>query len=251
MNVLIIEDEPLAGKRLIDLIKQYDDSIKVLGRIGTVKKSVEWFNNNCADLVFMDIQLADGLSFEIFEQTTVDCPVIFTTAFDEYAIKAFKVNSIDYLLKPIDFEELSSAIDKFKISHEKQEIVPTNYSKIEEALHSLTTTYKTRFVIKVGVHIRPVEVDDIQYFYSFDKATFLQTNENKSYALDLSLDQIERLINPQQFFRINRKFLVNIKSIDEVVSFSKSRLKIKFKHSKEQEAIVSRDKASAFKEWLE
>ncbi|NJO88465.1 MAG: response regulator, partial [Chloroflexia bacterium] len=225
--------------------------IEVVERIGSIKKSVEWFrNNNPVDLVFMDIQLADGLSFEIFEQCKLDSPVIFTTAFDEYAIKAFKVNSIDYLLKPIDFQDLSKALNKFTSMHYVHK-TPVNQGKMEELLQLLTKQYKSRFVVKIGLHIRPIEVSEIQYFYSLEKATFLCTNENKSYALDFSLDQIEGLVDPQLFYRINRKFLVNIKAIKEVISYSGSRLKISFKYSDEDDAIVSREKVADFKNWLE
>jgi len=252
MKVVVIEDEHLAAQRIIDLIKKYDASIDILEKFGTVKKSVEWFaKNSAADLVFMDIQLADGLSFEIFEQCEVNAPVIFTTAFDEYAIKAFKLNSIDYLLKPIDFEELSNALDKFKKNFGTEKQTVTNYSKMEEVLHLLTRQYKTRFVVKVGNHIRPVEVADIQYFYSLEKASYLYTSDNKSYSLDYSLDQIEQLVDPKSFFRISRKFLVNISAIKEVVNYSSSRLKIRFKFSGEEDAIVSREKTAAFKSWLE
>ena len=251
MKVIVIEDEHLAAKRLIDLINKFDASIHVLEKLSSVKKSVEWFNKKLdVDLIFMDIQLADGLSFEIFEQCEFTAPIIFTTAFDEYAIRAFKVNSIDYLLKPIDFEELSNALNKFRNQQEKER-KPINHTKMEEVLQLLTKQYKTRFVVKVGTHIKPIEVVEIQYFYSLEKATFLYTNENKSYALDFSLDQIERLIDPEQFFRINRKFLVNIKAIKEIVSYSSSRLKIDFKSSKEEDAIVSREKVASFKKWLE
>lgn len=252
MKVVVIEDEHLAARRIIDLIKKYDTSIDILEKFGTVKKSVEWFTkNSSADLVFMDIQLADGLSFEIFEQCEVNAPVIFTTAFDEYAIKAFKLNSIDYLLKPIDFEELSNALDKFKKNFGTEKQTVTNYSKMEEVLHLLTRQYKTRFVVKVGNHIRPVEIADIQYFYSLEKASYLYTSDNKSYSLDYSLDQIEQLVDPKSFFRTSRKFLVNIGAIKEVVNYSSSRLKIRFKFSAEEEAIVSREKTAAFKTWLE
>ncbi|MDF1547522.1 MAG: LytTR family DNA-binding domain-containing protein [Bacteroidales bacterium] len=252
MKVVVIEDEHLAAKRIIDLIKKYDDSIEVLAKLESVKKSVEWFSKNTSvDLVFMDIQLADGLSFEIFEQSSLQAPVIFTTAFDEYAIRAFKVNSIDYLLKPIDFEELSRALNKYKNNFGSTTNVIPDYSKVEEVLQMLTKQYKSRFVVKVGNHIRPIEVTEIQYFYSLEKSSYLYTNDNKSYALDFSLDQIENLVDPNSFFRISRKFLVNISAIKEVISYSKSRLKLKFKQSTEDNAIVSREKVGAFKDWLE
>jgi two-component system LytT family response regulator len=180
----------------------------------------------------------------------LNSPVIFTTAFDEYAVRAFKVNSIDYLLKPIDFQELSNALDKFESMHGVHKAT-VNLGKMEEILQLLTKQYKSRFVVKVGLHIRPIEVSEIQYFYSLEKATFLCTNENKSYALDFSLDQIEALVDPQLFYRINRKFLVNIKAIKEIISYSGSRLKIDFRYSEEDDAIVSRDKVADFKKWLE
>ena len=253
MKIVVIEDEHLAAKRLIELIHKYKADIEVLAKLDSVKKSVEWFNNQThPDLVFMDIQLGDGLSFEIFEQTQLTCPIIFTTAYDEYAIRAFKVNSIDYLLKPIDFEDLSKAMAKFEqnfsISKEDTGIRPI---QIEEILQQLTRQYKNRFVVKVGLHIRPIEVSEIQYFYSMEKATFLCTSTNKNYSLDYSLDQIERLVDPKHFFRVSRKYFVHISAILEVIAYSNSRLRIQFKYSEIQDAIVSREKVSDFKNWLE
>ncbi len=253
MKIVVIEDEHLAAKRLIDLVQRYKADIEVLTKLDSVKKSVEWFNSQPhPDLVFMDIQLGDGLSFEIFEQTQLTCPVIFTTAYDEYAVRAFKVNSIDYLLKPIDFEDLSKALTKFEQAFPiGKDNLSVNPIRIEEILHQLTKQYKSRFVVKVGLHIRPIEISEIQYFYSMEKATFLCNNANKSYSLDYSLDQIERMVDPKQFFRVSRKYLVHISAIHEVVAYSNSRLRIQFKHSEIQEAIVSREKVGDFKNWLE
>jgi len=253
MNVVVIEDEHLAAKRLVDLIKKFDASIEVLAKLSSVKKSLEWFKKHrLPDLLFMDIELADGLSFEIFDSIELTCPVIFTTAYDEYAIRAFKVNSIDYLLKPIDYDELCVAINKFKNNYKENPQKETSQNiNIEEVIHLLTNKYKNRFVVKVGVHIRPIEVSDIQFFYSLEKATYLCTNENKNYNLEYSLDQIERLVDPKQFFRVSRQYIVNISSIYEVLSYSSSRLKIKFKISNNQDVIVSREKVSKFKKWLE
>jgi DNA-binding LytR/AlgR family response regulator len=216
-----------------------------------VKKSVQWFNVNLKpDLVFMDIQLADGLSFEIFEQAIVDCPIIFTTAFNEYALKAFKVNSIDYLLKPIDFDELNVAIDKYK--EVQGVVVQSQYQLVmDNVLNMLSDNYKQRFVIKVGEHIKSIAVEDILYFYSMEKATFLHTANDHNYVIDYSVDQLENLLDPKKFFRINRKYLIGMGSIDDIISYSNSRLKIELKHSSDMDAIVAREKVNKFKKWLD
>lgn len=251
MKVLIIEDEKLAADHLSALIKLYDQEIKILDRLDSVKKSVAWFNTNQQpELVFMDIQLADGISFEIFEQTIVQCPIIFTTAFNEYALKAFKVNSIDYLLKPIDFDELKIAIDKYKEVRGLPE--QSQYQKVmDSVLNMLTDNYKQRFVIKVGEHIKSIPVDNILYFYSLEKATFLHTTDDYNYVIDYSIEQLENLVDPQKFYRINRKYLISMDSIDDIISYSNSRLKIELKHSKDMDAIVAREKVNKFKKWLD
>ncbi len=249
MNCLIIEDEKVAALRLLELIKTYDPSIEVLDIIQSDKNAVKWLNTNQApDLIFMDIQLADGLSFEIFEQTIVKTPVIFTTAYDEYALKAFKVNSIDYLLKPIDQAELNNAIDKFKENNTTQEIPAQVFDNI---LHSLTKNYKNKFVIKVGEHIKVFTIDDVQCFYSMEKYTFLQNNSGRDYAINYSLDQLEDLLDPARFFRINRKFIVSFSAISDIVSFSNSRLQVKLLSNTSDDLIVSREKVQDFKKWLE
>lgn len=252
MKVLIIEDEPIAASRLIDLLKKYDKKIEVSAKIASVKKTVKWFNENVEpDLVFMDIQLADGLSFDIFEQVNISCPIIFTTAYDEYAIKAFKVNSVDYLLKPIDFDELTYSIEKYKKNFNvKSDNASIQYSQIEEVVSMLTNKYKDRFVVKVGVHIKPIETSNILYFHSLQKATYIHTNDNRNYVIDFSLEQIENLVNPKMFFRINRKYIININAINDIVSFSKSRMKINLQDSDVEDFIVSREKVNKFKNWL-
>lgn len=249
MNCLIIEDEKAAAERLFGLIKKYDQTIDIINIFQSVKKSAEWLNTNPApDLIFMDIQLADGLSFEIFEQTIVKTPVIFTTAYDEYALKAFKVNSIDYLLKPIDQEELNCAIDKFKESNTSREI-PTQV--FDHILQSLTRKHKSKFAIKVGEHIKIFTKDEIQCFYSMEKYTFLQNNAGRDYAIQYSLDQIENLLDPTCFFRINRKYIVSFSAISDIISFSNSRLQVKLNTNESKDLIVSREKVQDFKKWLE
>ncbi|HPE55130.1 MAG TPA: LytTR family DNA-binding domain-containing protein [Bacteroidales bacterium] len=251
MKVLIIEDEKPAAEHIQNLVKRFDTSIEVLGPLDAVRKSVDWFNNNPhPDLVMMDIQLADGLSFEIFEKTVVKCPVIFTTAFNDYAIRAFKVNSVDYLLKPIDFEELTKAFEKFQNTYQKQD-VDKFATLMDQVLNGFNKEFKQRFVIKVGEHIKSVRVEDILYFYSMEKATFLLSNNNHNYVIDYSLEQVEEMVDPGLFFRINRKYLVNIDSIEDIISYSNSRLKLELKNSKDHDAIVAREKVSAFKKWLD
>jgi len=253
MNIIIIEDEPLAEKRLSDLIKKYDNEIIVSAKIQSVKKAVEWFNKNPEpDLVFMDIQLGDGLSFEIFEKANINCPIIFTTAFDEYAIQAFKVNSIDYLLKPFDFEELAIAIDKFKKRiNNVQDSSSVQSNQIEQVLNMLSKKYKERFTVKIGEHIKLVSTSDILCFYSSEKATYIFTKEKRNYLLDFSLDKLETLINPKTFFRVNRKFIININAVKDIIAYSNSRLKINIQDFKDEEIIVSREKVNKFKQWLE
>lgn len=249
MNCLVIEDEKVAAERLLGLVKNYDRSIEIPGIIQSVKNAVKWLNTNKApDLIFMDIQLADGLSFEIFEQTIVKTPVIFTTAYDEYALKAFKVNSIDYLLKPIDQNELNCAIDKFKENNLPNEIPSQVFDSI---LHSLTKNYKNKFVIKIGEHIKVFTVDDVQCFYSMEKYSFLQNNSGRDYAINYSLDQLEDLLDPAKFFRINRKFIVSFSAITDIISFSASRLKVKLLSNTSDDLIVSRERIQDFKERLE
>jgi DNA-binding LytR/AlgR family response regulator len=249
MNCLIVEDEKLAAERLVGLIKKYDPSIDITEIIQSVKNAVQWLNTHqTPDLIFMDIQLSDGLSFEIYEQTIVKTPVIFTTAYDEYALKAFKVNSIDYLLKPVDLNELKNAIDKYKENNSPKEIPAQVFDSI---MHSLTKKYKDKFVINVGEHIKVFTTEDIQCFYSMEKYTFLQNNPGRDYAIGYSLDQLEDLLDPARFFRINRKFIVSSSAILDIISFSNNRLQVKLNSNKSDDLIVSREKVLDFKKWLE
>jgi DNA-binding LytR/AlgR family response regulator len=230
-----------------------DENISVSGNPDSVKKSIEWFHENgLPDLVFMDIQLADGLSFEIFDQVSVDCPIIFTTAYQEYAIKAFKVNSIDYLLKPIDSDELKAAINKFKKQSEaKESTAHIPLEVLKDVRRMLDQQYKNRFVVKVGDHIKSIEVKDILFFYSLDKGTYLHTNENRSLNIDFSLEAVQELVDPMKFFRVNRKYLVSHPAIEDIVVYSNSRLKLKLTYSVEDDVLVSREKVQAFKSWLD
>lgn len=254
MNVLIIEDEVMAAERLQEMVLEVIPELNILAVLDSISSAVQWFNrNDQPDLAFFDIQLADGLSFEIFEQTTVICPVIFTTAFDEYALKAFKVNSIDYLLKPIDADELSTALIKYQSIHSASGNAkhPLSSQSIDSVLKLLTHQYKSRFVLKVGERIRSIPVNDIQCFYSMDKASYLQTKEDRHYVMEHSLDQVEALVDPEHFFRVNRKFIIAIEAIEDIISYSNSRLKLRLKKPVEEEIIVAREKVKDFKQWLD
>lgn len=252
MNVLIIEDEPQAAERLASLVTTLKPDAKVLARIDSVKRSVEWIKSNPpVDLIFMDIQLADGLSFEIFEKVEVRSPIIFTTAYNEYALKAFKVNSIDYILKPVDKDELAAAFAKY----ENLVRSPVDSGKMMEsisyAMQMLTKKYKERFVLKVGEHLKSVEVTDILFFFSLEKTTFAQTKDGRKHILDFTLDQLEELLNPSRFFRINRKHIIAVDSIHDMISHVNSRLKLVLKTSDDDDIIVARERVQEFKDWLD
>ena len=199
----------------------------------------------------MDIQLADGVSFEIFEQCEVKSPVIFTTAYDEYALKAFKVNSIDYILKPVDEEELKSALKKYHGLVSGGTPFTNTLESIGQAIQMLTKKYKTRFVIKVGEHLKAVEVADILFFQSVEKATYCQTREGRRSLLDFTLDELEEVLDPGQFFRINRKYIVSASAIQDIVSYTNSRLRLNLKNSADKDVIVARERVQEFREWLD
>jgi len=250
MRALIIEDEPLAADRLAGMLQRMEPGIEITSGIDSVKSAVRWFRDNSEpDVVFLDIQLADGISFEIFDQVKISAPIIFTTAYDEYAIKAFKVNSIDYLLKPINKADLEGALNKFK-SIERPNISGLNLSELARYLQS-ENNYKKRFVVKMGEHLKTIESEQISVFYSQDKTTFLITNEGKKFYLDYTLDELNNIVDPAHFFRINRKYIINVKAIKDVVTFSSSRLKIELDAYNADDVIVSRDRVKPFRDWLD
>ena len=246
MKVVIVEDEKLAAEKLVHLLKKTDMEIEVVQHIESVEEAVNWFQQNpLPDLIFMDIQLDDGISFEIFDAIKMDAPVIFTTAYNEYAIRAFKVNSVDYLLKPIEAEALSAAIQKFRKHFGESGDFEAKISKV---FNQLSAKYKSRFFVKVGIHFQSIPVEKICCFFVEERCTFLKTTEGKTYDLDYSLEQLQNMIDPGQFFRINRNYLVNINCIGEIISYSTNRLKLNVGKT---EQIVSRDKVSEFKQWMD
>ena len=252
MNVLIVEDEKPAAKRLQQLIIEHAPHLNILDKLGSIKKVVDWLKNNkTPDLIFMDIQLSDGLSFEIFEHAEVTSPVIFTTAYDEYALRAFKVNSIDYLLKPIDGDDLKGALEKLSNLTAVNNNEHNSLDKISKVMEMLSNDYKSRFVIKVGEHLKSVAVKDIVYFFSRDKASFCCTTEGRTYLIDYTLEQLDAMLDPKQYFRINRKYIVGLESFTDIISYSNSRLRLVLQNSDDNDIIVSRDRVADFKQWLD
>jgi len=251
MNVIIIEDEKPAARRLNRMLAELN--IEVQQMLHSVEESIDWFQNNeHPDLIFLDIQLSDGLSFEIFEEVTIKSAIIFTTAYDEYALKAFKLNSIDYLLKPIDEDELKVAVNKFKEHQPLQNNIQVNINDIRKLLiNPVDRKYKKRFTIKVGQHLKIINIEDIECFYSENKATYIHTNSNRSYLIDNSLEYWQEQLDPEQFFRVNRTFVVQINAIKDIVSYTNSRLQLKLESFNHSEIIVSRERVKDFKHFIE
>ncbi|MGB5667354.1 MAG: LytTR family DNA-binding domain-containing protein [Maribacter sp.] len=251
MNVIIIEDEKPAARRLSRLLANLD--VEVTQMLHSVEESIEWFQNNKhPDLIFLDIQLSDGLSFEIFDVVDVQSAIIFTTAYDEYALQAFKLNSIDYLLKPIDDEELENAVKKYKTLKPPTQKLTLDFDDIKKLLiNPLEREYKKRFTTRVGQHLKIINADEVECFYSENKGTYAATSDGRNYLMDTTLENLENELEPKIFFRVSRKYYVNINHIQDIISYTNSRLKIKLKRYIEQEIIVSRERVRDFKLWLE
>jgi DNA-binding LytR/AlgR family response regulator len=248
MNVLLIEDEKPAAARLKQLIDDILPNAQIFGPLESIAVTVEWLKTNPQpDLMFCDIQLADGYSFEIFDQVQVSSPIIFTTAYDQFAIRAFKHNSLDYLLKPIDAMAVEQAIRKFR----SQQIPAERDLSWFKSLLANRSDYKSRFLVKFGEKIQAVETEEVAFFFSAEKVTFLQTHNGKRFVLDYTLDQLDRLLDPHKFFRINRKYLSSFSAIKEIHTFSGSRLKLRLHQCEDNDIFISRDKTTAFKEWLD
>jgi two-component system, LytTR family, response regulator LytT len=251
MNVIIIEDEKPSARRLQRMLSALQIEAETM--LHSVEESIDWFQNNeHPDLIFLDIQLSDGLSFEIFEAINIKSAVIFTTAYDEYALQAFKLNSIDYLLKPIDEDDLAKAVKKYQERAPQKQAVTLDFNDIKKLLiNPIDREYKKRFSVKVGQHLKLINIDDIECFYSENKGTYLHTTEGRNYLLDTTLELLENELEPQTFFRISRKFFVNINAIKDMVSYTNSRLQIKLNSYKDDEVIVARERVKDFKAWLE
>jgi DNA-binding LytR/AlgR family response regulator len=251
MKTIIIEDEELAARRLESMIKTIDPQIEVMAKLESVEDSVAWLKaNSHPDLIFLDIHLEDGISFEIFDQVKVNVPIIFTTAFDEYAIKAFKHKSIDYLLKPIIQDDLGKAIAKYKEWTGVQS-TQLDLTGLYKLMQGNNNEYRERYSVTVGEKLKTIEVKDIAYFFSTSGITFVVMNSKNQYSLDLSLDKLYNELNPKDFFRVNRQYLINHKAIANVHVFPKSRLKIDLNPPLQEDLYVSLDKVAEFKRWLD
>jgi two-component system, LytTR family, response regulator LytT len=251
MTTIIIEDEKPAARLLQRKLDKLNVEVDVM--LHSVEEAIAWFSSNKhPDLIFLDIQLSDGLSFEIFDAIEIRSAVIFTTAYDEYALRAFKLNSIDYLLKPIDEDDLEVAVSKFKVRLPKKEIVQLDFEQIKKMLSNpFEKRYKKRFTIKIGQHLKVITTEEIECFFSENKGTYIHTFDNRNYLLETTLELLEQELDPAAFYRVNRKFIVPFKAIKEIVMYSNSRLKIILPTYKEDEVIVSREKVTPFKNWID
>ncbi len=250
MDVLIIEDEKVAADKLDQMLHDIDPGINVLAKIGSIKNAVKWLIHHKSDLIFLDIQLSDGISFSIFEEVDVNTPIIFTTAYDQYAIRAFQINSIAYLLKPIRKNELQESLNKYRTLNASSGI---DFDALLAQIQGKAKEYKKRFLIQIGSKIKKVEVQDIAYFFVQEKSVFLRTFQGKLFPLDSSLDKLELVLDPDAFFRINRKYIVNMNAISEMTAYSRGRVKLALEPKAEQEfdAIVSIERSADFKNWLD
>lgn len=251
MRVLIVEDEKPAAQALQRLITHYDPEIQIMDVLDSVASTVKWLNNlHKPDLVFLDIQLADGLSFDIFMKTELTAPVIFTTAYDQYTLKAFKVNSVDYLLKPIDPHELNGALDKFKNLQERK----SSYDRtvIDEIIAGMTNQpYRSRLLVKAGQQFMYIDTREMLYAFSTDGMNFVVTTDGKKHLVDKKMEELDATLDPTQFFRVNRTYLIHVGSIKKIHSWFNSRLKLELNHADDHEIIVSRERVPQFKDWLD
>jgi len=256
MKILIVEDEDLAVKKIQKTLSEVDGDAEIIGVTDSIQSTVNWLEqNNAPDLILMDIELSDGQSFEIFSRTKVKSAVIFTTSYDEFALKAFKVNSIDYLLKPVQKEELSAALDKFKNMSGSYKPAEKNEINMDALVKELQQKlqpkdYRKRFLVKHGQKLVSIETDDIAYFFSDGRLNFFKTFDNRKFVVDYTMDELEDMLDPQRYFRISRSFYISVASIDQIHDYFGNRLLLQLKPTVDKETVVSREKVTDFKKWM-
>lgn len=253
LNVLIVEDESPAAEKLERYLLKYSQSIRVVAIIDSVKEAVSWLTRNQKeiDLIFMDVQLKDGISFSIFQDVKIEKPIIFITAYNEFALDAFKVNSIDYLLKPITFTDLSVSLKKLETLSTQLQWNANKSQQIQKLADNSSKNYKNRFMVKLGEHIRSITIEEISFFFADGRDVYLVTNQQRKFIIDYTLESLDEILDPKVFYRVNRSYILNIASIQDVVVYSNSRLKITPLVKWEKEIIVSRDKVNDFKQWFD
>lgn len=257
MKVLIVEDEELAVKKLIKTLAAVDPDAEVVGVADSIMATVKWINSNALpDLILMDIELSDGQSFEIFNRVAIKCPVIFTTSYDEYALKAFKVNSVDYLLKPIQKEDLESALQKM---HDLKSMYKQSESRADMNIESLVKElqeklqlkdYRKRFLVRHAQKLVSVDTDEIAYFFSDGRLNFFKTHDNKKFVVDYTMDELEEMLDPKKYFRISRSFYISVNSVEQIHDYFGNRLLLHLRPAVDKESIVSREKVTEFKKWM-
>lgn len=247
MKVVIVEDEKFAAINLESMLKEVDENIEIMAQIGAVADAVEWLRGNKPDLIFMDINLSDGLCFTIFDQIAINIPVIFTTAYDQYAIRAFEVNSIDYLLKPIKIKDLSDSLSKYNSLKSNLDI---DFKNLIESLRQPAREFHKRFSVQAGSKIKTVEADDVALFYVLEGNSFLCTLTNENYGIEYPLEKLEAMLDPYKFFRVNRQFIVNIKAIRNMYTMSNRSIKVETQPAFESDIIVSLPRLAEFKNWI-
>ncbi|SFC00312.1 DNA-binding response regulator, LytR/AlgR family [Flexibacter flexilis DSM 6793] len=257
LKVLIVEDEEIAAEKLEWLILRHDANIVVLDKLDSIKSTVRWLENNPApDLIFLDIHLSDGLSFELFKKVKIDVPIIFTTAYNEFAVKAFEVNSVDYLLKPIKADDIARSLYKYEQLYQQKNTPSLGFdvNTLLEAIRQQqipTKAYKSRFLVKLGQRIWSVPVEEIAYFFAEDKLIFMVCTDKQKIPVDYTLDQLGEMLDPALFFKANRQFIVKINSISSIMPYSNSRIKVHLQPPEPRELIISNDRAPLFKQWLD
>lgn len=252
MEILIIEDEQLGAEKLARMLQSIDASVKIVGNTRSIESSVEWLmQHRHPDIVLMDIELTDGQSFEIFNHVTINSMVIFTTSYDEYALKAFKLNSVDYLLKPVKKEELKTALDKYQQWKQKFSAAALNIEQLITELNRLPSkTWRSRFLVKQGQKLVSIETSDIAYLFAEGRLSYLVTWNKIKYVLDYTIEELEQMLDPQQFYRANRAFIIQVKSVAQIHTYFNGKLKLELQPNTDKEVLISREKATEFKEWM-